>query len=52
MKGYMKYDKSTICLPRQDLNRLKEMAETSHFLARKYLIYTPFTPFEGGLPDE
>jgi hypothetical protein len=46
MKGYMKYDKSTVCMSRQDLNRLKEMAETSHFLARKYLIYTLFTPFD------
>lgn len=40
-------DKSIIRLSWQDLNRLKEMAKTSHFLARKYLIYT----FEGELPD-
>ena len=41
-------DKSIIRLPRQDLNRLKEMAETSCFWARKYLIYTLFTPFDLG----
>ena len=45
-------DKNTIRLPRQDLKRPKEMAETSHSLASEYLIYTLFTPFEGELPDE
>ena len=39
-------DKSFIHLPRQDLNWPKEIAETSHFLAREYLIYTLFTPFD------
>ena len=46
------YDTSIVRLPRQDLKRPKEMAETSHSLASEYLIYTPFTPFEGELPDE
>ena len=27
------------------------MAEISHLQAERYLIYTPFTPFEGELPD-
>ena len=45
-------DKSFIHLSRQDLKRPKEMAETSHSLASEYLIYTPFTLFEGELPDE
>lgn len=44
-------DKGIIRLPRQDLKRPKEMAETSHFLARKYLLYTLFTPFDLRLSD-
>ena len=45
-------DKNTFRLPRQDLKRPKEMAEISHLWAEWYLIYTPFTHFEGELPDE
>jgi len=45
-------DKGFIYLPRQDLMPKQRMAETSHLWAEWYLIYTPFTPFEGGLPDE
>ena len=29
----------------------QRMAEISHLQAEWYLIYTPFTPFEGELPD-
>ena len=34
------YDQNFIRLPRKDLKLLKEMAETSYFLAMKHLIYT------------
>ena len=30
----------------------QRMAEISHLWVERYLIYTPFTPFEGELPDE
>ena len=44
------YDQNFIRLPRKDLKLLKEMAETSYFLAMKYLIYTLFTPFKVNYP--
>ena len=47
----MSYDKCIIRLPRQDLMPKQRMAEISHLWVERYLIYTPFTPFEGGLPD-
>ena len=31
---------------------MHRIAEISHLQARRYLIYTLFTPFEGELPDE
>jgi hypothetical protein len=30
----------------------RKMAEISHLQAYGYPIYTPFTPFEGGLSDD
>ena len=44
------YDKSFVCLPRQDLMPKRGMAEISHLWADWYLIYTPFTLFKVNYP--
>ena len=41
---------SVMWLPRKYLMPMKRMAEISHFCARKYLIYTLFTPFKVNYP--
>ena len=50
MKGYMKYDKSTVCLPRQYTEKILKCPKNKGIEGAGFEIYTFFTPLKTRKP--
>ena len=50
MKGYMKYDKSTVCMSRQYTEKILKHPKNKGIEGARFEIYTFFTPLETRKP--